>query len=63
MPQLRAIPEKKTGGGGGGGFVHQLPIEFNFPKAQWCKIPHPLPCIGETSGSTRKMHLEKKKPR
>ena len=21
-------------------FVHQLPIEFTFPKAQWCKIPH-----------------------
>ena len=19
-------------------FIHQLPIEFNFPKAQWCKI-------------------------
>ena len=38
-------------------FLHQLPIEFNFPKAQWCKIPHPLPRIGETSGSTSKMHF------
>ena len=27
-------------------FVHQLPIEFNFPKAQWCKIPHLPTCIG-----------------
>ena len=34
-------------------FVHRLPIEFNFPKTQWCKIPHPFPCIGQTSGSTR----------
>ena len=38
-------------------FLHQLPIEFNLPKAQWCEIPHPLPRIGETSGSTRKMHF------
>ena len=37
--------------------VHQLPIELNFPKVQWCKIPRPLPRIGETSGSTRKMHF------
>ena len=26
-------------------FVHQLPIEFNFSKAQWCKIPHPLALV------------------
>ena len=37
-------------------FIHQLPI-FNFPKVQLCKIPHPLPRIGETSGSTSKMHF------